>query len=118
MARRASVLAFIAVAACSSEQAPTGATANATGSVTVSAALPAATPSVTSSAGLASTVNAVASAAAPDALPDGMVEIPEAFFLLGSPNGQGNPEEHPMTERVVPRLYMDATEVTAAAYAK
>jgi len=47
-----------------------------------------------------------------------MVEIPEAFFLLGSPVGQGNPEEHPMTERPVPRLFMDATEVTAGAYAK
>ncbi len=37
---------------------------------------------------------------------------------MGSPVGQGNPEEHPMHERSIARLWMDKTEVTAGAYAK
>jgi formylglycine-generating enzyme required for sulfatase activity len=122
MASRPSALVLIALAACGSEQAPTAtsasAPASAMASATLSAAMPAAPPTATSSASVVSTVNTVSSAAAPGVVPEGMVEIPEAFFLLGSPNGQGNPEEHPMTERAVPRLYMDATEVTAGAYAK
>jgi formylglycine-generating enzyme required for sulfatase activity len=46
------------------------------------------------------------------ASPAGMREIPEGLFLMGSPRGQGNPEERPMHERIVARFFLDETEVT------
>lgn len=38
------------------------------------------------------------------------------MFLMGSPREVGNPEEHPMHERVLETFYLDRTEVTVAAY--
>ncbi len=49
-------------------------------------------------------------------VPQGMVEIPEGVFLIGSPRGQGNPEERPAHERIVARFHLYATEVTWGAY--
>lgn len=45
-----------------------------------------------------------------------MARIPGTIFLIGSPQGQGNPEERPQTERIVGDFWLDKTEVTVAAY--
>jgi hypothetical protein len=45
-----------------------------------------------------------------------MVEIPAGVYLIGSARGTGNPEEHPMHERVIEGFYLDKTEVTVARY--
>ena len=58
-----------------------------------------------------------AAVAAPSAPPDGMVLVPPGIYLQGGTNGRGGSEERPAHETVVPALYVDKTEVTAAAYA-
>ena len=51
------------------------------------------------------------------AAPPGMVAIPPGLFLMGSKQGEGGPEEHPMHEVILAGFYLDATEVTMDAYA-
>jgi formylglycine-generating enzyme required for sulfatase activity len=46
----------------------------------------------------------------------GMVWIPGGKFLMGSPEGTGEPNEHPQHSVFVSGFYMDTTEVTQAAY--
>ena len=54
--------------------------------------------------------------AATGACPEGMVEVPAGSFLMGSPDGQGEADEHPQ-HRVHLRAYcIDRTEVTVRAY--
>jgi formylglycine-generating enzyme required for sulfatase activity len=48
----------------------------------------------------------------------GMVLIPGGKFIMGSPKGVGNTNEHPRHEVVVDSFYMDTTEVTQAEYAR
>lgn len=45
-----------------------------------------------------------------------MVLIAAGPFIMGS--GQGNPDETPPHDRILPAFYMDSTEVTCAQYAK
>jgi formylglycine-generating enzyme len=51
------------------------------------------------------------------ALP-GMVWIPGGKFMMGSPEGAGNADEHPQHPVMVNGFFMDTTEVTQAEYAK
>ena len=54
---------------------------------------------------------------APAALPsDGVVHIPGGTFLIGSPNGEGELDEHPQHQVSVAAFELDVTEVTVAAY--
>jgi formylglycine-generating enzyme len=48
----------------------------------------------------------------------GMVRIPGGKFIMGSPKGVGNTNEHPRHEVVVDSFYMDTTEVTQAEYTR
>ena len=47
-----------------------------------------------------------------------MVTISGGKFLMGSPEGEGNPDEHPQHFVTVPPYYMDRTEVTWAQFAE
>jgi formylglycine-generating enzyme required for sulfatase activity len=73
-------------------------------------------PVANASAAPRSSATPAASGAPPAAPPEGMVAIPAGYFLMGSPRGTGNPEEHPAHERAVGAFYMDTTEVTVGAY--
>src|SRR5687767_11978201 len=66
----------------------------------------AATPAATAGAATSSAPAAV------EAAPEGMAVIPEGIFMMG---GQ-SPENTPNHEVVIPRFYLDLTEVTVAAY--
>jgi formylglycine-generating enzyme len=46
----------------------------------------------------------------------GMVWIPGGKFMMGSPEGEGDSDEHPQHEVTVKGFYMDRTEVTQAEY--
>ena len=58
-------------------------------------------------------------ATAPTASADhaGMVRVPGGTFQMGSPDGEGDDNEHPRHQVTVSPFYMDVTEVTVAAYA-
>ncbi len=45
-----------------------------------------------------------------------MVFVPSGSFLMGSPQGQGNDDEHPQHQVVLDAFYIDQYEVTAARY--
>ncbi len=47
-----------------------------------------------------------------------MVSIPAGAFLMGNPDGEGDPDEHPQHRVSVAAFAMDVTEVTVAAYAR
>lgn len=47
-----------------------------------------------------------------------MVAIPAGSFMMGSPDGEGEGDEHPQHRVSVAGFSMDVTEVTVAAYAK
>jgi formylglycine-generating enzyme required for sulfatase activity/serine/threonine protein kinase len=49
--------------------------------------------------------------------PDGMVSIPAGSFLMGSPEGEGEANEHPQHAVTLSAYCIDKTEVTVAAYA-
>jgi formylglycine-generating enzyme required for sulfatase activity len=48
----------------------------------------------------------------------GMVWIPGGRFVMGSPEGVGNTNEHPQHAVIVNGFYMDTTEVTQAEYTR
>jgi formylglycine-generating enzyme required for sulfatase activity len=50
--------------------------------------------------------------------PEGMAAIPAGTFLMGSPEGQGNADEHPQHKVTVDAFYMDKTLVTFDQYDK
>ena len=52
----------------------------------------------------------------PTPVTDGMVRIPGGSFLMGSPDSEGSPNEHPRHRVAVAGFDMDVTEVTVAAY--
>ncbi len=85
-------------------------------SATSAAPSASASPSTTDHGALSAPATASSEVAPAVASPAGMREIPEGLFLMGSPRGQGNPEERPMHERIVARFYLDETEVTWGAY--
>jgi formylglycine-generating enzyme required for sulfatase activity len=47
-----------------------------------------------------------------------MVYVPEGEFLMGSPSGQGNDDEHPQHTVYLDAFWIDQTEVTNAQYRK
>jgi formylglycine-generating enzyme required for sulfatase activity len=49
---------------------------------------------------------------------DGMVWIPGGRFIMGSPEGVGNTNEHPQHAVIVNGFYMDTTEVTQADFSR
>jgi formylglycine-generating enzyme required for sulfatase activity len=49
--------------------------------------------------------------------PEGMVPVPAGTFRMGSPEGQGEPNEQPQHAVTLPSYCIDTTEVTVAAYA-
>lgn len=55
-------------------------------------------------------------AAGAEEIPEGMVLIPAGEFLMGSPPGIGDADEHPQRKVTVQAFYMDAHEVTNAEY--
>ena len=50
--------------------------------------------------------------------PEGMVLIPEGWFLMGSPEGEGDSDEHPQHKVWVDAFWIDRCEVTNAQYEK
>lgn len=46
----------------------------------------------------------------------GMALLPATNYFLGSPDGQGDPDEHPAAEIYLDAFYMDKTEVTLKDY--
>jgi formylglycine-generating enzyme required for sulfatase activity len=46
----------------------------------------------------------------------GMVSVPGGTFWMGSPDGEGDADEHPRHQATVAAFQMDRTEVTVAAY--
>jgi formylglycine-generating enzyme required for sulfatase activity/serine/threonine protein kinase len=56
--------------------------------------------------------------AAPGPCPWGMVPVPAGTFQMGSPEGEGDTDEHPPHEVTLPPYCIDRTEVTVAAYAE
>jgi formylglycine-generating enzyme required for sulfatase activity len=57
-------------------------------------------------------------ATAPGRCPEAMVPVPAGTFQMGSPEGEGNPDEQPPHAVTLPPYCIDRTEVTAAAYAE
>ncbi|NUP09001.1 MAG: SUMF1/EgtB/PvdO family nonheme iron enzyme [Polyangiaceae bacterium] len=114
------VLSLAAFVGCSDGASqPSGPSASVSGSTSVVTAASVATATATVSQAVVEPAVAEQSATASSATGEpGMVLIPAGFFLIGSPMGNGNPEERPAHERVVGTFYMDETEVTAGAYAK
>jgi formylglycine-generating enzyme required for sulfatase activity len=51
-------------------------------------------------------------------VPEGMVLIPAGNFLMGSPKGRGESEEHPQHKVYLDAFYIDRTDVTFDAYDK
>lgn len=101
-------LALLLVAACSTPAGPAGSAAPAASSA------PAPEASIT-----AVRVSFLVPPEAPPAKPappPGMLEIPGSFFLMGSFDGEGTPEEHPSYEVAMPSFWLDENEVTVAAY--
>jgi formylglycine-generating enzyme required for sulfatase activity len=56
--------------------------------------------------------------AVPGGCPEGMVPVPAGTFQMGSPEGEGDADEHPQHEVTLPPYCIDRTEVTVAAYAE
>ncbi|NLO91182.1 MAG: formylglycine-generating enzyme family protein, partial [Elusimicrobia bacterium] len=54
--------------------------------------------------------------AASAAAPEGMAAIPGGPFLMGSPQGQGRADEHPLHKVNLKTFYIDKTEVTVGDY--
>ena len=64
----------------------------------------------------APTAATVVPPAPPPTCPEGMALIPEGTFTMGSPDGQGDSDEHPAHPVHVSAFCIDRTEVTVAAY--
>ena len=58
-----------------------------------------------------------AAAGAPGRCPAGAVLVPGGAFRMGSPDGEGAPDEHPRHAVTLSAYCIDRTEVTVAAYA-
>jgi sulfatase modifying factor 1 len=54
--------------------------------------------------------------AASTACPEGMVRVPAGTFRMGSPDSEGDADEHPQHEVTLSGYCIDRTEVTVAAY--
>ena len=50
--------------------------------------------------------------------PQGYVRIPPGTFTMGSPDGEGLPQEHPQRKVTLPGFCMQKTEVTVSEYAE
>jgi sulfatase modifying factor 1 len=48
--------------------------------------------------------------------PDEMVLVPAGDFMMGSPRGEGAPDQHPQHKVFLPAFYMDKYEVTVGQY--
>lgn len=57
-----------------------------------------------------------AAGASPGSCPRGMVRVPAGRFWMGSPDGIGDRDEHPMHEVTLSAYCIDRTEVTVKAY--
>jgi formylglycine-generating enzyme required for sulfatase activity len=57
-------------------------------------------------------------ATTPTRCPDDMVPVAAAAFLMGSPPGAGDPDEHPQHRVALGGYCIDRTEVTVAAYTR
>jgi formylglycine-generating enzyme required for sulfatase activity len=53
-----------------------------------------------------------------ESCPEGMVEVPGGTFRMGSPEGEGDDDEHPQRRVTLSTYCIDRTEVTVAAYAR
>ena len=60
----------------------------------------------------------ISESAAPAETVPGMVRVPGGSFMMGSPEGVGEGDEHPQHTVTVNGFYMDKTEVTQAEYAR
>lgn len=49
---------------------------------------------------------------------EGMALVPAGAYIIGSPDGEGDPDEHPRHEVFLDAFYIDKYEVTNAAYMK
>jgi formylglycine-generating enzyme required for sulfatase activity len=57
-------------------------------------------------------------AVTPTSCPDDMVPVAAAVFVMGSPPGEGDDDEHPQRRIRIDGYCIDRTEVTVAAYAR